>query len=107
VSIIRNTVWIIALQLGFILFGNLGGKVAFAAEKPLKVTDLSCAERVAVSSFKEKTRGKIKNYSWRFLFQDEQGWVFTFDNLDVIPGPGTDYFITIKKTGESIVEHGK
>lgn len=65
------------------------------------------AERIAVSSFKRHTRGKVKNFSWRFVYFNDDEWVFTFDDLDVIPGPGTDYFVSVQKaSGRVRIDRG-
>jgi hypothetical protein len=71
------------------------------------VPSMDAAERIAIASFKKHTHGKIKHFSWRFLYEDGQEWSFSFEDLDVIPAPGSDYFVTInKKSGRATITRG-
>jgi hypothetical protein len=71
------------------------------------VRSMDSAEKIAIASFKKYTHRKVKHFSWCFLYEDDQEWSFSFEDLDVIPGPGSDYFVTInKKSGQATITRG-
>ena len=76
---------------------------------PTPAVQLSQAEAdtVARKFFRARTRGKVVNFSWRFIYDNGEEWVFSFEDLDIVPGPGTDYFVSVhKKTGKIRFDRG-
>ncbi|NHZ65960.1 hypothetical protein [Massilia genomosp. 1] len=77
------------------------------SKKILDAQEVVFIEKIAIAGFKKHTNNRVKNFSWRYLYSDTEEYVFTFEDLDVIPRPGSDYFVIVKRSGKIIVTRGR
>ncbi len=69
---------------------------------------VNAREKRAVEGFRKHAQNKVKHFSWRFVYEDAKYWVYSFEDRDVIPRPGSDYFVSVNKvTAKVSVEHGR
>lgn len=77
------------------------------SKKILDAQKIAPIEKIAIASFKKYTNHRVKNFSWKYLYTDAEESVFTFEDLDVMPRPDSDYFVVVKKSGNVIVMRGR
>jgi hypothetical protein len=72
------------------------------------ITNITKAEKLADSKFKKFTHGTIRNFSRRLIEQNAEEWVFSYDDNESIPRPGSTIFVTVQKSsGRVTINYGK
>lgn len=91
-----------------LVFSMISFSYAEPAISECRINTLAAAEKISLIAFKKYTQRKIKNIKFRLIEENSSEFVFSFENIDVIPRPGSDYYVVVKKsTGEVEISMGK
>jgi hypothetical protein len=73
-----------------------------------KATSIETARNLADNAFKKATIGKVKNFSVRLIENSAIEWVFVYEDVDVLPRPGSEIYVEVSKlTQETSWYYGK
>ncbi len=82
------------LAIGGVLVGTpLAGHTA---PQRSQITQ-SKARQIAIEEFKRRSKTDAKKISIRLIEEDSKEWVFVVEDQDVVPGPGTELYVSVNK----------
>jgi hypothetical protein len=97
--------WIFGLRVALLcilIFVSIANGFAAPATSKLRVKTLAAAEKISLLEFKKHTHNKVKNIQFRLIDETSDEYVFSYEDLDVIPRPGSDLYVTVKKATGSV-----
>ena len=82
--------------------------IAMQKAETQRVSSASAARKISDAAFKKYTQYKITNFHCRLLEENAREFLFSYDDLDIVPRPGSEFYVTVSKaTGEVTINRGK